>query len=182
MFTPALEKPSSRMEVLAVDPTLLPPPPVAAVPEPAAPEPQEAKADVPVKAPAAHAKPPGAAAVVPPIGQVAKIEHPLPPVQHGETLDVAELKARLRETHAIGTMAKLSLRSQMDDLVKNFRAHHASGQAGSVASMRQPYDALVQKVIAAVQDGDPLLAKAISDSREAIWDILADPHKFESIT
>jgi hypothetical protein len=41
---------------------------------------------------------------------------------------------------------------------------------------------LVVKVLSVVQDGDPSLARTISGSREAIWDILADPEKFNSLT
>ena len=95
-------------------------------------------------------------------------------------LDVASLKARLRETSAIGTLAKLSLRSQMDELVEQLRAHHLSGL--NIASMRAPYDALVLKVVGAVMEGDPSLARLITESREALWQLLADPLKFDSIT
>jgi hypothetical protein len=41
---------------------------------------------------------------------------------------------------------------------------------------------LVLKVLALVQDSDPSLARTISGSREAIWDILADPEKFKAAT
>jgi hypothetical protein len=97
-------------------------------------------------------------------------------------LDVASLKARLRETKAIGTMAKLSLRNEMDDLLDRFRAHHLGTLAGGIASMRQPYDALVLKVLDAIQEGDPALARTISDSRERLWKLLADPVTFADIT
>jgi hypothetical protein len=97
-------------------------------------------------------------------------------------LDVAALKARLRNTNAIGVFTKLALKNQMDDLLKQFRAHYQSGQKSSVASLRQPYDMLVLKVLALVQDGDPSLARTILGSREAIWGILADPEKFNLIT
>ncbi len=97
-------------------------------------------------------------------------------------LDVAALKARLRNTNAIGVFTKLALKNQMDDLLKQFRAHYQSGQKSSVTSLRQPYDMLVLKVLALVQDGDPSLARTILGSREAIWSILADPEKFNLIT
>ena len=41
---------------------------------------------------------------------------------------------------------------------------------------------LVLKVLSIVQDGDPSLGVTIARSREAIWDILADPEKFNSAT
>jgi hypothetical protein len=64
--------------------------------------------------------------------------------------------------------------------MKQFRTHHQSGQP-SVASLRQPYDMLVLKVLSVVQDKDPALARAISGSREAIWGILADREKFNKV-
>jgi hypothetical protein len=97
-------------------------------------------------------------------------------------LDVAALKTQLRETSAIGVFTKLALKNQMDDLLEQFRAHYQSGQKTSVASLRQPYDMLVLKVLSLVQDSDPSLARKISGSREAIWAILADKEKFNSVT
>jgi len=96
-------------------------------------------------------------------------------------LDVAALKTRLRETRAIGTFAKLALSNQMDDLVQEFRSHHLGARNSTVASLRQRYDLLVLKVLALIQDGDPLLARTIAGSREAIWSILADPEQFKSV-
>ena len=60
------------------------------------------------------------------------------------------------------------------------QGHFGDGGAGTGAELRQPYDRLVLKVVALVQDGDPPLAGAIVASREAIWSILADPTKFAS--
>jgi outer membrane biosynthesis protein TonB len=160
--------------------------PVAAVPVPAPPAPPP-KSQSAVKAVLPPAKPAvkvSAAAV--PIEEPQKNEEPpAPPAALKKVdppLDVAALKARLRSTKAIGVFTKLALQNQMDDLLKQFRAHHDSGQKTSVASLRQPYDMLVFKVVAVVQDGDPSLARTISESREAIWDILADPEKFNSVT
>ncbi|TBR15601.1 hypothetical protein [Rugosibacter aromaticivorans] len=117
------------------------------------------------------------------IDQPRKNEDTLPVARKLEPpLDVAALKARLRDTNAIGVFTKLALKNQMDDLLKQFRAHYQSGQKTSVASLRQPYDMLVLKVLALVQNSDPSLARTISGSREAIWGILADPVKFNSIT
>ena len=97
-------------------------------------------------------------------------------------LDVAALKLRLRDTNAIGVLTKLALKNQVDDLLKQFRSHYLSGQKTSVANLRQPYDLLVLKVLALIQDGDPLLARTISGSREAIWGILADPEQFKLVS
>ena len=116
------------------------------------------------------------------IEQPRKNEDPPPVAKKVEpSLDVAALKARLRDTDAIGLFSKLALKNQVDDLLQQFRTHHQSGQKTGVASLRQPYDMLVLKVLALLQDGDPSLARTISGSREAIWGILADPQKFNAI-
>jgi hypothetical protein len=164
--------------------------PVAATapPVPPAPEPIAAAA-----APAAVAITPVITPVSPPPVKAAVaplvIEKPVPKIEPAAvvvkkpepTLDMAALKARLRDTNSIGVFTKLALKSQVDDLMKQFRAYYQSGKDSSVTSLRQPYDMLVLKVLAVVQDNDPSLAREISGSREAIWGILADRQKFNSI-
>lgn len=108
---------------------------------------------------------------------------PGPAVQAQEpALDVAALKARLRDTGAIGVFTKIALKNQVDDLLQQFRSHYQGGQKNSVAALRPPYELLVLKVLALVQDADPPLARTISGSREAIWGILADPEKFKMVS
>lgn len=130
----------------------------------------------PAKAPAKISASPVA------VEQPRKTEVPPPVARPAEPpLDVAALKSRLRDTNAIGVFTKLALKNQVDDLLKQFRTHHQGGQKTGVASLRQPYDMLVLKVLSAVQDKDPSLALTIAGSREAIWGILADPQKFNSV-
>lgn len=129
------------------------------------------------KAPARVSEP--RAAAVPPRASQAPVAvaTPAPP-----TLDVASLKARLRDTDAIGVFTKLALKNQVDDLLKQFRAQYQSAPHPDVTALRQPYNMLVLKVLSLLQDSDPALARAISGSREAIWGILADRDKFNSAT
>ena len=131
----------------------------------------------PAKAPARASSP----AVV--IDQPRKNHDPPPVAGTPEPpLDVAALKARLRDTGAIGLLTKLALKNQVDDLLQQFRAHYLGGQKTSVAALRQPYDLLVLKVLALLQNSDPPLARTILGSREAIWGILSDPEKFKSVS
>ncbi len=119
----------------------------------------------------------------PAIGQPVEHADSVPVTPRRESpLDVAALKARLRDTSAIGVFTKLALKNQVDDLLQRFRALYQGGQKTSVATLRQPYDLLLLKVLALLQDSDPPLARTISGSREAIWGILADPEKFKSVT
>lgn len=96
-------------------------------------------------------------------------------------LDLDALRARLKETAAIGLMAKIELRSQVDALVDRFRAHHAGGQPSALDALRQSFNALVQKVLTLIREGDPALAAMLASSREAIWAVLEDPVKFNAM-
>jgi hypothetical protein len=147
-----------------------PQPPTPAVPAAAASSASAAKASpkaAPAPAPAA-AKAPGAAPVP------AK-----PPA--AAPLDLAALEKRLRETSAIGVVTKIALKNQVDDLLEQFRAFYQGRQKTTLGALRQPYDRLLMKVLALLQDSDPQLASAISASREAIWGILSDRVKFETL-
>ena len=97
-------------------------------------------------------------------------------------LDLKSLEKRLRETEAIGVFTKLTLKNQVDDLLEEFRALHQGRPKPTLAELRQPYELLLLKVLSLLQDGDPPLARAIVASREAIWGILADKTKFNSLS
>ena len=96
-------------------------------------------------------------------------------------LDLNSLKERLKDTRAIGLFTKLSLKNQVDDLLSQLRAFHAKKSTSSLADLRQRYDLLLLKVLSLLQDGDPPLATAISQSRDSIWGILSDPQQFAKL-
>lgn len=104
---------------------------------------------------------------------------PIPPPA---SLDLKSLEQRLKDSRAIGLMTKLSLKNQVDDLVAQFRAYHEGRQPPALPELRRPYELLVMKLLALLQDQDPGLAKAIHDSRDAIWGVLADRNKFLKYT
>jgi len=175
-----------------VAPAPVTPPPVAPAPVAAAPAvpasaaPPHAAA-APAKSPAAAhpVKQPGTSAAQspanppPPASPAAPAPAPAPPAAAtASTLNLADLEQRLRETRAIGVFTKLSLKNQVDDLLKAFRALYRDPNKRPSAELRQRYDGLLLKVLSLLQDGDPPLAAAIASSREAIWGILADPEKF----
>ena len=97
------------------------------------------------------------------------------------SLNLHDLEQRLRDTRAIGVFAKLSLKNQVDDLLSAFREIYRVPNRRPPAELRQRYDLLMLKVLSLLQDSDPPLASAIATSREAIWNILADPDKFSKI-
>ncbi len=95
-------------------------------------------------------------------------------------LDLDLLEKRLRETRAIGVFTKLALKNQVDDLLDKFQAFYQGHSSKTLDQLRQPYEMLMMKVLALLQDSDPPLARDILDSREAIWEMLSDPEKFAS--
>jgi hypothetical protein len=95
--------------------------------------------------------------------------------------DLTSLEQRLKETQAIGVLAKIALRNQVDDLLSQFRSFHEGKLKTTLAELRRPYDLLVLTVLALLQDNDPSLAAALVASREAIWGILSDPARFATI-
>jgi len=187
----AVEPPRSEAieETVALAPPAVPRQPLITENEVAGIEPEAGTRAPPSKSPSAAkttpslAKAPAkASASSVTVEQARKIAESPPAAKKQEPpLDVAALKARLRDTKAIGMFTKLALKNQVDDLLKQFRAHYLSGRNTSVAALRQPYDMLVLKVLALIQDSDPSLARTILGSREAIWGILSDPERFNAV-
>lgn len=168
---------AAKEEVVAARPETRPAPPVA---EPAVPR------DAMVVAPPASTPPKAVAPAeparkkenAPPVAPPAPppAAKPAPP-----PLDVAALEKRLKETSAIGVFTKLTLKNQIDELLGRFRAHYEGRVKTTLAQLRQPYDTLILKVLSLLQDSDPSLARAVAESREAIWGILSDPLKFKNL-
>jgi hypothetical protein len=148
---------------LAPAPKPAPPPAVAAVP---------AK---PATAPPAKPPPPASTATH------ARSQPPVPakaPAQAAAApLDLKTLEQRLKETSAIGVLTKLSLKNQVDDLIAKFRAYHEGARPPTLPELKPAYQLLLMKVLALLQDHDPVLARDIDASRDAIWNVLADPRK-----
>lgn len=91
------------------------------------------------------------------------------------------LQDQLRQTKAIGFMTKLTLKGQVDDLLSRFEDHYRGKTKETMKDLRRAYDLLMMKVLSLLQDEDQQLASAIVASREAIWGLLADPVKFETL-
>jgi hypothetical protein len=95
-----------------------------------------------------------------------------------ETLDFSALVTRLRKTKAIGLLTKVAVKNESDDLLEQFRAYHAQRGIATLADLRRSYDLLFHKLHSLLRDADPPLARDIDRSRAAIWELLADPRKF----
>jgi hypothetical protein len=105
----------------------------------------------------------------------------LPAPVASPTLDLNALKEQLKETKAIGVFTKISLKNQVDDLMKQFREYYQGKTKLSLKQLRQSYDLLLMKVLSLLQDTDKKLASAIVSSREAIWGLLSDQKKFDAL-
>ena len=193
--TPATPQPAAQPEA----PTT-PRPRPAAEPSPsaAAPAPRETPAPAPptsatptapaapAAAPAtqAAAQPAAAAVPAPPAPSAATSPAsiaPAPAGPAGPELDLKALQDQLRQTKAIGFMTKLTLKGQVDDLLGRFHDHYRGKTKETMKELRRAYDLLMMKVLSLLQDADQQLASAIVASREAIWGLLADPVKFETL-
>jgi len=145
-----------------------------------APKPESPAPQTQVEAPVAKPEAPKPAAKAP-AEPAPKKEAAVPPAPKPAALDVAALEKRLKDTSAIGVFTKLTLKNQVDELLGKFRAYYKGELKTNLAQLRQPYDLLIIKVLSLLQDGDPALARAVADSREAIWGILSDPEKFRNL-
>lgn len=115
------------------------------------------------------------------VGVLVRVGESAPAQEPPRTLDLTSLEKRLRETKAIGVFTKLALKNQVDDLLDQFRAFHDGRAWASSAELRERFDLLVLKVLSLVQDRDPVLARDVAASREAIWSVLLDPAKFANL-
>ncbi len=95
--------------------------------------------------------------------------------------DLADLENWLRETDAIGLFTKLSLKTQVDKLIDDFRGFHSGEDSVDIESLRQRYQALLSETLGLVEIDDPELYKDISRARGALWTVLADELKFASL-
>lgn len=151
-----------------------------------------------VATPPAVAAPVAPAVAVTPKSDAPRIEKPVaakPPVKPAAApapkpqnvtpppapLALDTLEQRLKDTPAIGVFTKLTLKNQVDELLDRFRDHYAGRGGATLAQLRQSYDQLLGKVLGLLKDGDPKLAAAITQSREAIWNVLTDPAKFAKL-
>lgn len=96
-------------------------------------------------------------------------------------LALTVLEQRLKETDAIGVFTKITLKNQIDDLLRRFKAHYEGSGNTTLAQLRQIFDQLLMKAHGLLKDGDPALAGTIMNSREAIWGVLADPVRFAKL-
>jgi hypothetical protein len=112
---------------------------------------------------------------------IAQVLQPAVTLTEAVTLDLDTLKKRLKDTKSIGLFSKLSLKNKVDDLLDDFRKYYQGKGKVDITELRESYNLLLMKVLSMLQDDDQTLAALIVSSREAIWDVLADPKKFAAL-
>jgi hypothetical protein len=158
-----------------------PKPPAAA----GKPTPATAAAKPSARNPAKEKPAPASASIAPALvaaGVAASVPAPPPvPSTPKPQLDFKAMEQRLRDTSAIGVFTKLSIKNQVDDLLKAFRGYHAGRTPPTLDDLHQRYDGLLLKVVTLVQNDDADLAASISASRGAIWERLSNRESFQAI-
>jgi hypothetical protein len=99
----------------------------------------------------------------------------------GGVLDVATLRVRLKDTPAIGLIAKLRLKSEIEDLIDDLAAFHAGRADQALDTLQSRYRGLVVRVVGLLERGDAPLAHDLSASTDHLWATLADPGQFASL-
>jgi hypothetical protein len=186
--TPETPPPAEAPTVAEAPPPVKEPeatPPPTKAPDPAAKKPGTGVPAPKAQKPAAKVPSPPRQKTPAPKAQAPKATAPVtpaaPPRQTAPALDLAALTAQLKATKAIGVFTKLTLKNQVDDLLDEFRDHHAGKAKPSVTELRRSYDLLMMKVLSLLQDRDQKLASQILSSRERIWGVLADPKEFAAL-
>ena len=166
--TPAAGKPATAPAPSGATQATKPPTTVA--PNGANPAPKAATRTAPpvAKAPTPPVKPPPPAAAA----VATTVAAPL---------DLTALKEKLKATKAIGVFTKISLKNQVDDLMKQFGDYYQGKGKTTMPELRRAYDLLLMKVLSLLQDSDQKLASEVVSSREAIWGLLSDPKKFATL-
>src|SRR5262249_14292020 len=108
----------------------------------------------------------------------------LPAAAHSDdgALDVATLRIRLKDTHAIGLVEKLRLKSEIEDLVNCLVAIHTWHATDTLAGRHPPHSDLLFRVAQLLEHGDASLAHDLTASSDHLWTTLADPGQFAALT
>jgi hypothetical protein len=96
-------------------------------------------------------------------------------------LDVPTLRVRLKDTPAIGLIAKVRLKSDIEGLMGELAAFHAGRTVQSLDALHERYRALIVRVVGMLEQGDAALAHDLDASTDRLWTTLADPGQFASL-
>lgn len=101
-----------------------------------------------------------------------------PPVEE-EIIDLELLADMLANTTAIGLFTKLSLKKDIDKVLKRLEAFHDGKGKFSLDQLEEQYNLLLMKIAAHLQDKDLLLHKHLCNAWLQIWEDLMDYDWFQ---
>lgn len=88
------------------------------------------------------------------------------------------LASKLRETDAIDTATKLSLKVKVDRLITDLERHHDGDTGEELDTLKQRFDRLIENVVALLAERNPSLATDIAVMQRPLWRALRDPDRF----
>ena len=106
----------------------------------------------------------------------------MPRPARGAGLDVATLRVRLHDTAAIGLVAKLGLKHDIERLLDGLADFHAGHAILTLDDLHREYDRLVVHTVALLENGERDFARELAVSSEHIWTELTDPDRFAALT
>ena len=99
-------------------------------------------------------------------------------VSSATALDMTGLADGLRQTRAIGFLAKLEVKEQAERLIDDMQQFHEGGSNHELTSLRARFDSLLEWLVSLVSPGDPVLHDQLIASRDVLWHTLANPATF----
>lgn len=96
-------------------------------------------------------------------------------------VDLAGLTQGVRETRAIGLLAKLEVKQKTERLLTDMERFHSGRGGHQLTGLRARFDALLSWLVSLVWHGDPELHDQLVASRDALWHRLADPVAFREL-
>ena len=100
-----------------------------------------------------------------------------PPVEE-EIVDLELLAEMLAKTSAIGFVAKIGLKKDIDRMLSKLRAYHNGGGKFTLEQLEEQYNLLLMKIAIQLQDNDLLLHKQLCNAWLKIWMDLSDAKIF----
>jgi hypothetical protein len=91
------------------------------------------------------------------------------------------LERREADPPAIGSLAKLRLKSEIEHLMRDLAAFHAGRGTETLDGLHARYRDLVPRLIALLEQHDAALAHDLTVSAGPLWATLADPGQFASL-
>ena len=91
-----------------------------------------------------------------------------------QIINFESLEKQVRETKAIGTIAKLKLSNDINKLLAELKAYHAGTSHLTLEQHREQYDLLYMKIVSLVQENDPELYHQLCNAWDPIWAELQD--------